>query len=308
MKILCTRSNEHETDHLSDLLIHGFTDLGHEVVDAPRIWHIYDDGKLGPNGKERNKLHGRGFTLTSVIDNDNADRTDIENKIRNQYFDIVVLSRADFKSVYEDLILETYPKSKIIIIDGKDQGDLTHYRNHIHLVDKGTYFKRELFFNDARVHPISFSFPKQKIIDRTDITKNKIMSGAKPIPGSDQTKYTFDNETDYYRDYAGSYFGETMQKGGWDCQRHYEIMASGAVPIFHGIEQCPPRTCASLPKDLLLAVNALVAEHGVEWFTTEPGLTVYTELQRQIFEHFLNNCTSEATAKYVLDTHNRANQ
>ena len=132
MKILCTRSNEHETDHLSDLLIHGFTDLGHEVVDAPRIWHIYDDGKLGPNGKERNKLHGRGFTLTSVIDNDNADRTDIENKIRNQYFDIVVLSRADFKSVYEDLILETYPKSKIIIIDGKDQCDLTHYINHIH--------------------------------------------------------------------------------------------------------------------------------------------------------------------------------
>jgi hypothetical protein len=129
------------------------------------------------------------------------------------------------------------------------------------------------------------------------------MSGAKPIPGSDQTKYTFDNEKDYYSDYAASYFGETMQKGGWDCQRHYEIMASGAVPIFHGIEHCPPNTCESLPKDLLLAVNGLVAEHGVEWFTTEPGLTVYNELQRQIFDHFVNNCTSEATAKYVLNTH-----
>ena len=308
MKILFTRNLEHQTDHLSDMLIHGFRDLGHEVVDAPRIWHIYNDGQPGPNGEERRQLHGRGFTLTNILNEDTVDRTNIEEKIQNQYFDIVVLSRADFKSIYEDLILSVYPKSKIIIIDGKDQGDLTHWRDHQHLVEAGTYFKREFYFDDARIHPVSFSFPKQKIIDRTGIVKNKTMSGAKPVPGGNPAKYTFDNETDYYKDYAESYFGDTMQKGGWDCQRHYEIMASGAVPIFHGIEQCPANTCTTLPKDLLLAVNGLIAENGVEWFTTEPGLTVYQELQQQIFDHFLNNCTSEATAKYVLDTHNQQNQ
>ena len=303
MKILFTRCNEHETDHLSDMLFHGFMELGHEVVDSPRIWHIYNDGQAGPNGEVRNKLHGRGFTLTNIIDTDAVDRTDIEDKIRNRYFDIVVLSRADFKSVYEDLILKTYPKEQIIIIDGKDQGDLTHWRDHRHLVNCGTYFKREFYDNDSCIHPISFSFPKSKIIDRTDIVKEKTMSGAKPVPGGDQAKYTFDNEQDYYRDYASSYFGETMRKGGWDCQRHYEIMASGAVPIFHGLDQCPTTTCTTLPKDLLFAVQGLIADNGIEWFTTEPGLTVYNELQSQIFEHFVNNCTSEAVAKYVLDTH-----
>lgn len=303
MKILFTRNLEHQTDHLSDMLIHGFRELGHEVVDAPRIWHIYNDSQPGPSGEDRTQLHGRGFTLTNIIDEDNADRSDIEDRIRNQYFDIVVLSRADFESIYEKLILDTYPKDKIIIIDGKDQGDLTHWRDHTHLIDCGTYFKRELYMDNPKIHPISFSFPRQKIIDRTGITKEKLMSGAKPVPGGDPAKYTFDNEQDYYRDYASSYFGDTMRKGGWDCQRHYEIMASGAVPIFLGIEQCPPQTCVSLPKDLLLAVNGLIADNGIEWFTTEPGLTVYNELQRQIFDHFLNNCTSEATAKYVLELH-----
>jgi hypothetical protein len=303
MKILVTRRLENQTDHLSDMLIHGFRELGYEVVDAPRIWHIYNDGQPGPDGKERRQLHGRGFTLTNILDKDNVDRTNIEDKIRNQYFDVVVLSRADFESIYEKLILEVYPRSKIIVIDGKDQADLTHFRDHRHLVDAGTYFKRELYFDDARIHPISFSFPKQKIIDCTGIVKEHIMSGAKPVPGSDPTKYTFDNEQDYYRDYASSYFGKTMQKGGWDCQRHYEIMASGAVPIFHGLEQCPPLTCTTLPKDLLFAVQGLIADNGIDWFTTEPGLTVYNELQRQIFDHFVNNCTSEAVAKYILDIH-----
>ena len=308
MKILFTRRLENETDHLSDMLIHGFRDLGHEVVDAPRIWHIYNDGLAGPNGEERRQLHGRGFTLTNICDADSVDRDNIEEKIQNQYFDLVVLSRADFESMYEKLILAVYPRSKIIIIDGKDQADLTHFRDHAHLVDCGTYFKREYYFDDSRIHPISFSFPREKIIDRSAIVKDKIMSGARPVPGGETAKYTFDNETDYYRDYAESYFGDTQQKGGWDCQRHYEIMASGAVPIFHNIENCPANTCTSLPKDLLLAVHGLIAEHGLEWFTTDSGLTVYTELQHQIFDHFLNNCTSTATAQYVLDTHKRATQ
>ena len=306
MRILCTRSNEHETDHLSDLLVHGFTDLGFEVVDAPKLWYIYNDSKSGPNGEERIKLHGRGFSLSNTIDADTVDRTDIEAKIRCQYFDLVVLTRADFKSVYEDLILEIYPKNKIIIIDGKDQGDLTHYRDHRHLVDAGTYFKRELYFDDPRVHPVSFSFPKQKIIDRTGVVKDTVISGSRPVfkDANGVAQYKFDNEVDYFNDYARSYFGETQMKGGWDCQRHYEIMASGCVPIFHGIEQCPPLICTTLPKEELLAVNGLIAEYGVEWFA-DAGLAVYKELQASIFDHFVKNCTSESTAKYVLDTHQK---
>ena len=85
--------------------------------------------------------------------------------------------------------------------------------------------------------------------------------------------------------------------------RHYEIIAAGCVPIFEGIEHCPDTICTTLPKELLTAVNGLIADNSVEWFTTEPGLIVYAELQQQIFEHFVTNCTTEALAKYVLATH-----
>lgn len=307
MRILCTRSNSHETDHLSDLLIHGFTDLGHEVVDAPRVWHIHSDGQPGPNGKQRNELHGRGFTLTNIMpDDSHIDRTDIEGKIRAKHFDLCVLSRADFESPYEQLILETYSPSEIIIIDGKDQDNLWHYRDHQHLVGRGSYFKRELTFNHEQIHPIGFSFPKQKIVDRTGVKKERILSGAKPVEGDNATKkYMFDNETEYYLDYASSYFGETTRKGGWDCMRHHEIMASGGVPWFKDLKYCPEQTCTFLPKEELLAVCQLIDDNGIEWFESGFGRDMYDALQATIFEHFLNHCTTEAMAKYVLDTHKR---
>ena len=306
MKILCTRSNENETDHLSDLLIHGFHELGHEVIDSPRIWHIHNDGKPGPDGKQRNELHGKGFTLTNILPNDaNIDRTDIESKIRNNYFDLHVLSRADFESIYESVILDTQSASKIIIVDGKDQADLTHYRDHRHLVGCGSYFKRELMVDHPKINPIGFSFPKQKIIDRTGITKEKLLSGAKPVEGSNPDKYIFNNEEDYYRDYAASYFGETTRKGGWDCQRHHEILASGGVPWFKDLKYCPEQTCTALPKEELLAVCQLIEDNGIEWFETLEGKEIYEAIQETVFNHFLEHGTTEATAKYVLDTHKR---
>jgi hypothetical protein len=307
MKILITRCNEHETDHMGDLLIHGFTELGHDVVDAPRVWHVHADGKPGPAGKHRHELHGKGFTLTNILPNDShIDRTDIESKIRNKYFDLHVLSRADFESPYEKLILDTCSDSKIITLDGKDQSDFQHYRDHAHLVGRGSYFKRELTFDNPFVHPIGFTFPKQKIIDRTGIVKEKIFSGAKPVEGDNATKkYMFDNEQEYYRDYAASYFGETTRKGGWDCMRHHEIMASGCVPWFTDLADCPEQTCTFLPKEDLLAVNQFMADNGAEWFEHGEGLDIYETLQERIFDHFLNHCTTEAMAKYVLDTHKR---
>jgi hypothetical protein len=310
MKILFTRNETFANEYQADSLYHGLISLGHEVVDVPELWYMYKDGRPGPGQfKSHTELHGRGFTMYRLVD-DHADRTNIEDKIRNHYFDLCILARADFGSPYEDLILQHYPKSNIIIVDGKDQGDLTHHRDHRHLVKAGTYFKRELFYDDVDIHPISFAFPKEKIIHPSGITKDQIVSGAKPVfkDANGIAQYSFDNELDYYREYARSLFGETMRKGGWDCMRHYEIMAAGCVPVFHLIETCPPRTLTTLPKEELLAVNGLLLEHGAEWFITEPGLTVYQELQVRIFDHFVNNCTTEALAKYVLDTHNTVNQ
>lgn len=296
MKILFTRNWTHENDYLSDMLLHGLRTIGHEVVDDPVLWYMYKDADVD----RVEKLHGRGFTTYRTLDNILVDRTDIESKIRDHYFDLIILSRADFESPYEALALEHYTSKELIVIDGRDQPNLTHWRDSSHLLRRGTYFKRELETAIPGVYPISFAFPKEKVLG-PGTAKEKTMAGAKPVTGG---QYTFTVEAEYYQDYATSYFGETRRKGGWDCMRHYEIMAAGCVPIFENVETCPDTICTTLPKELLTAVNGLITEHGIDWFTTEPGLTVYAELQRQIFEHFVNNCTTEALANYVLTIHN----
>jgi hypothetical protein len=301
MKILFTRNWTHENDYLSDMLLHGLRNTGHEVIDDPVLWYMYKDADV----EKVEKLHGRGFTTYRTLDNIVVDRTDIENKITNQYFDLIILSRADFESPYETLVLKHYGPDQLIIVDGRDQDNLTHWRNSTHLVGRGTYFKRELIQQVDNMYPISFAFPKEKILG-LGTPKEKLIAGAKPVTGG---QYTFTEESAYYNDYAVSYFGETRRKGGWDCMRHYEIMAAGCVPIFEGIESCPDTICTTLPKEELLAVNGLIADHGTEWFRdTDAGQAVYTELQSRIFDHFVNNCTTLALAKYVLETHTRQHQ
>lgn len=46
---------------------------------------------------------------------------------------------------------------------------------------------------------------------------------------------------------SSSFFGLTCKRGGWDCMRHYEIMASGALLLFRDYYD-KPRTCS--PVDL----------------------------------------------------------
>ena len=307
MKILFTRNETFANEYLADSIFHGLVSLGHEVVDVPELWYMYKDGRPGTGQyKSHTELHGKGFTMYRLLDDDShIDRTNIEEKIRSQYYDLCILARADFGSPYEQLIVDTYPDSKIITLDGRDQQNLTHYRDSQHLADRGSYFKRELPIRDQRIQPISFAFPKEKIIHPAGITKENLIAGATPVfkDASGVAHYSFDNELDYYKDYARSYFGKTQMKGGWDCMRHYEIMAAGCVPIFEGLEHCPEMTCTTLPKEELLAVNGLIAENGIDWFLTPIGQEVYKELQSRIFTHFINNCTTEAVATYMLDTH-----
>lgn len=318
MKILYTRHTKYtndavtDMDHMSDLIMHGLVMLGHEVTDSPKLYTVYKSfgqpGTLGPSGLTHRDLHGMGFTLcNNVPDETHIDRNDIEGKIRNHYYDLVVLSRADFGSPYEELILEHYPPSKVIILCGKDQSDFYINRDHSFLVGKGSYFKRELPFDHPQIFPISCSFPKEKIIDRTGIEKTQTWAGAKPVFGDDRAKtgaYKFNTEKEYYEEYARSYFGMSQKKyDWWEYERHYEIMASGCIPVYPELKHCPPRCITTLPKEELLAVNQLLDEHDSEWFTTGDGLEVYMILQEKIFNHFVEHCTTEATAKYMLETH-----
>lgn len=319
MKILFTRHTAYskdnsvtDMDHVSDLILHGMVMLGHEVTDAPKIYTAYrgfgDPGTLAPNGLTHKDLFAMGFTLCNNIpDETHIDRTDVEAQIRNHYFDLVVLSRADFGSPYEDLVLEHYSPAEVIVLDGKDSIAFATAttRDTRFLIDRGTYFKRELIYDHPRLFPVSCSFPKEKIIHPSGIEKTQTWSVATPKgPGATSTSYEFQTELGYYQGYARSYFGMSNRKyEWWEYERHYEIMAAGAIPVIPEIRACPTTSLCTMPKEQLLAVNQFIADNGADWFTTGTGLEIYQTLQEQIFDHFLKYCTTEAVAKYVLETH-----
>jgi len=103
-------------------------------------------------------------------------------------------------------------------------------------------------------HPIQFAFPNRKL-PKSLPPKTHFFSDLSPM--GQAKKYRFFEENDYYDHYGKAHFAVTTKKGGWDCLRHYEILASGTLPYFLDIQNCPPQTLALWPKELLLEVKNL---------------------------------------------------
>lgn len=107
--------------------------------------------------------------------------------------------------------------------------------------------------DNNNLYPIAFSIPEEKIV--TEIpTKSKFIAEINPY-GVGLNTYIFKTEKDYYSDYKSSLFAVTRKKGGWDCMRHYEILACGCIPIFENLEQCPENTMFNFPKSIILNTN-----------------------------------------------------
>lgn len=60
-------------------------------------------------------------------------------------------------------------------------------------------------------------------------TSNKIAELGKWQP-------TFANQNDYYNEIRNSKFGITTRRAGWDCLRHYEYAAKGAILCFKDLD------------------------------------------------------------------------
>jgi hypothetical protein len=106
------------------------------------------------------------------------------------------------------------------------------------------------------IFPISFSMPPEKIVKSVP-SKNRVL--AHIIPGNRST-YIYKTEDSYYQSYKDSLFGLTMKKSGWDCMRHYEILANGCIPLFQDLEKIPPNTMNNFPREIIEKTNALYFE------------------------------------------------
>lgn len=287
-------------DFQHDIMFHGGRSLlGDDFVDIRKVWHQYKDDKERywnteipwwnqrlPNGVERM------MSLYGLFESDNIDRTDIETKIKTKYFDYIILGSVhrvlhkDSGDLYQQLILNHYPADKLIFIDGEDSPE--HFMHQ--LVGRGFYFKRELIWDIPGVFPITFAIPKEKL---THIFPKKTREFANIIPG-DSSTYIYDTEESYYDGYRESYFGLTTKKGGWDCMRHYEILANRCIPYFPNLENCPKQTLHLFPKEIILEVNKVVQSGQFEesW---------YLETEHKLYEYTKRYLTTDRLMEYILN-------
>lgn len=144
-------------------------------------------------------------------------------------------------------------------------------------------------------HPVSVSIPDYKVVKDVP-PKTKYLSSL--IPGRPET-YIYNTEEDYYNEYRQSIFAQTFKKGGWDCLRHYEILANGCIPYFIDIDDCPPMTMALWPKKLIKEGNLLYHKYKEK---EDIPVEVYTTHIRKLLDYLRSTLTSEKMARYILDT------
>lgn len=273
-------------DYLCDCAFHGLrTLLGPDCVDDARLAYMY-------RGYETKNLYGKGFTLYGLLDEGSVDRTDTLAKIRKRYFDLIVFGSIHRDHRYLFDIMEHYRQNEIVFLDGEDQplflSDCVHH---------GMYFKRELYTPQYKVFPIQFGIPEEKLVGAS--RKSTFMA---PLDPFNPRTYIYSDESAYYHDYQKSLFGKTMKKAGWDCMRHYEIMASECVPYFENIEYCPPTIMVDLPKEELVFAKTLVDYKGFNVFELSAGKELWSNLNERIQRVLREKLTTVALARYILDT------
>jgi hypothetical protein len=265
-------------DYQNDLVFYGLRELfGDDVVDSTQIISLYKEyeGKI-----PQQNLWG-GMTTFWLIGDNNIDRTNIEEKIKDRYYDLIIYGAIKRCKNYYDLVSKYYPANKVILIDGNDETDLDPlYQKHL-------YFKRELIEDHKNLLPITFGIPTSKLAT-TNILKTQ--EYATCIPGQPET-YVFKSEQPYFEDYQKSYYGVTMKKAGWDCMRHYEILGNNCVPYFIGLEDCPKNTLANLPKELLLEAKDLARNFDEQ---------KYFLILNELFNYTKNNLITKNLANYIL--------
>lgn len=329
--------NADVADYLGISILHGLKSLSDvEVTDYPISEILYKENK----SKLQSKIRGKGFTLFFLLDKDKKELNRFHifyNELINNYYDLIIFSDIN---THFGLFLQYLPylrKNKTIILDGSDSASIFPYSGHFwrkpyyrflpRANKRFKYYKREItpetiwyrWFKlvpkivckylplPSNVYPVSFSIPEEKIVKALPI-KTKLFPKhivdeeiANKVEGS-FTNYVFENETEYYSDLQSSKFGITTKRAGWDCMRHYEIAANGAVICFKDLNN-KSSTCA--PHGLRPGVNCLSYSNYDNLMNQIADISEerYKEIQKASLYWIRNNSTIKR-AKELLETFN----
>ena len=313
--------SESREDYLADSLLHGLVSLGLEVIDYPRKQVLYA-GQGACSVAPQLGVRGHGFTLYGLLPDRPVDRTFVIQRLEAGWFDLGVIGQIWRQwGQLLDLapLLQQVP---VVLLDGDDDTRLFHrsgtrvrrYGWQPFPVRSGRcfYFKREWQGEGAQdrhcqVLPASFSIPAEKIRQVELASKQQRLASHCVDSEVAQacglhTSYAFASEQAYYDDLAESRFAVTTRRGGWDCLRHYEIAAAGAVPCIRQLET-KPGACA--PHGLQAGVNCLSYKNWpdlqVQIDTLDVNPTDYQRLLQASGDWVLRY-TTIAAAQRLLDS------
>uniref|UniRef100_A0AB39JBT8 Glycosyltransferase n=1 Tax=Florenciella sp. virus SA2 TaxID=3240092 RepID=A0AB39JBT8_9VIRU len=169
---------------------------------------------------------------------------------------------------------------------------------------KNVINKNEINYDN--IFPITTSIPsevfvkniddviKNKKVEMYDGIKDRTIGGVKwcKVKKRYICSYEFNKENDYYNAYKEAKWGFTKKKNGWDCLRHYEIIANGCLPLFENLENCPESIMSNFPKKLLIE-----AKNKKDTLTDNE----YNYYLKNIFNYFKDNFTCEKVAENFLN-------
>ena len=156
-----------------------------------------------------------------------------------------------------------------------------------------TLSKNDWYFhiNDEYLFPLPYSIPLKFIKGVDQTKKTRLFSPL--IPGDTKT-YIYEDEDSYNSGYGESYFSFTYKKGGYDCLRHYEILANNSIPYYIDIDKIPNNTMTTFPKTIIKnAMNSLIS--GCY------NLSSLDKYIRDLNDYTINNLTCEKAAEKFVD-------
>jgi len=150
--------------------------------------------------------------------------------------------------------------------------------------------------NTLIIHPLPYCIPDENIVHYNDLIKKKHIIISDIIPGEKLTyRFNYNDEKEYNEHYQECFFAFTQKKGGWDCLRHYEILANGCLPIFKNLNLCPIDSLNIFPKALIDEYTKKLLPFRNEFRDQ------YNQYLEKILNHVRSHCSTSAISTYFLE-------
>lgn len=318
MRILfiTTKNPTKQGDLMEISILHGLRSLlGSNCVDYPRKKIMYGDFSESP----KQSLHGMGFNLlsTPIQDLTEEERRLTDNDGKLKHFDFVLFGSGHMYGENPKEFDIYLPAKRIWYLDGHDlYGNAPRMIQYNEETVIGAQymrcFKRELVENDLyQTYPSGFGIPRSRIKPLSFTNKTQLFPKTVPNDalfqnvqdmGGGRNHYKFTNEDEYMDDISKSLFGLTCKKGGWDCLRHYEILAAGTLLLFKDYDKkhelCSPQNLPCLSYSSMEDLNKVIDSLIIDG---KPN-ALYNQLLIKQREWLLMHGTTEARALEIIKT------